>query len=56
MNIVSLMQQFLLLGRRKVRIVTDLLAILNLIMRDLPENADIVQQIVIGADNGKLND
>lgn len=49
LNAVSLLQQFLLLGRRKVRIVTDLLAILNLIIKDIPENADLVEQIVLGA-------
>ncbi|XP_069684130.1 serine/threonine-protein kinase fused isoform X2 [Periplaneta americana] len=48
LNATTLLQQFLLLGRRKVRIVTDLVAILCHVLRVLPENASLVEQIVFG--------
>ena len=37
-----------MLGRRKLRVVTDFLAILNLVLMQSPENADLVEQIVLG--------
>lgn len=52
-NGVALLQQLLLLGRRKARIVADLLAILAHILRVLPENAIIVEQITLGSVEGK---
>jgi len=56
LNATSLLQQFLLLGRRKVRVVTDLVAILSHVLRVLPENAGLIDQIVLGMDTvGKLN-
>jgi hypothetical protein len=56
LNATSLLQQFLLLGRRKVRIVTDLLAILSHVLRALPENAGLIEQIVLGVNaEGKLS-
>lgn len=48
LNAAALIQQFLLLGCRKLRVVTDFLAILNLILQQLPENADLVEQIIFG--------
>ncbi|XP_066998074.2 serine/threonine-protein kinase fused isoform X2 [Anabrus simplex] len=48
LNAASLLQQFLLLGRRKVRVVTDLIAILCQVLRVVPENASVVEQIVLG--------
>lgn len=53
LNAVTLLQQFLLLGRRKLRVVTDYLAIFNLILQQLPENADLVEQIILGTSTGK---
>ncbi|GLH15192.1 Serine/threonine-protein kinase fused [Gryllus bimaculatus] len=47
-NVPFLVQQFFLLSRRKVRIVTDILAILCRILMVLPENGYIVEQIVLG--------
>lgn len=44
---IALLQQFLLVGRRKPRIVADLLAILAHILRRLPENASLVEEIVL---------
>jgi fused-like protein len=56
LNATTLLQQFLLLGRRKVRVVTDLVAILSHVLRVLPENAGLIDQIVLGMDKvGKLN-
>jgi len=56
LNATSLLQQFLLLGRRKVRVVTDLVAVLSHVLRVLPENAGLIDQIVLGVDTvGKLN-
>ncbi|KAK6625506.1 hypothetical protein RUM43_005805 [Polyplax serrata] len=52
LNAVTLLQQFLLLGRRKLRVVTDYLAIFNLILQQLPENADLVEQIILGTSTG----
>lgn len=55
LNATSLLQQFLLLGRRKVRVVTDLVAVLSHVLRMLPENAGLIDQIVLGVDTaGKL--
>nr|CAD7407869.1 unnamed protein product [Timema poppensis] len=48
LNGVPLLQQLLLLCRRKVRVVADLVAILCHILRVLPENASLVEQIVLG--------
>lgn len=50
---IVLLQQLLLLGRRKARIVADLLAILAHILRILPENAIIVEQIALGSGEGE---
>ncbi|XP_021914869.1 serine/threonine-protein kinase fused isoform X2 [Zootermopsis nevadensis] len=50
LNATSLLQQFLLLGRRKIRVVTDLVAILCHVLRVLPENAGLIEQIVLGMD------
>jgi fused-like protein len=50
LNATSLLQQFLLLGRRKIRIVTDLVAILCHVLRVLPENAGLIEQIVFRVD------
>ena len=47
LNAITLLQQFLLLDRRKIRVVTDLVAILCHILRELPENANLVEQIVL---------
>jgi len=47
LNSVAALRHFLLLGGRKVCIVTDLLAILSHVMRTLPENANLVEQIVL---------
>lgn len=55
LNATTLLQQFLLLGRRKVRVVTDLVAVLSHVLRVLPENAGLIDQIVLGMDKvGKL--
>ncbi|CAG2056871.1 unnamed protein product [Timema podura] len=48
LNGVPLLQQLLLLCRRKVRVVADLVAVLCHILRALPENASLVEQIVLG--------
>jgi fused-like protein len=50
LNATYLLQQFLLLGRRKIRVVTDLVAILCHVLRVLPENAGLIEQIVLGMD------
>jgi len=56
LNATSLLQQFLLLDRRKLRVVTDLVAILCHVLRTLPENAGLIEQIILGVDvEGKLN-
>lgn len=56
LNATSLLQQFLLLGRRKVRVVTDLVAILSHVLRALPENAGLIEQIVLGVEaEGKVS-
>lgn len=56
LNATTLLQQFLLLGRRKVRVVTDLVAVLSHVLRVLPENAGLIDQIVLGMNTvGKLN-
>ncbi|XP_034251590.1 serine/threonine-protein kinase fused [Thrips palmi] len=52
-NCVALLRQLLLLGRRKARIVADLLAILAHILRVLPESALIVEQIALGSVEGE---
>ncbi|KAJ9592269.1 hypothetical protein L9F63_001165, partial [Diploptera punctata] len=46
LNATTLLQQLLLLDRRKIRVVTDLVAILCHILRELPENASLVEQII----------
>lgn len=50
LSATTLLQQFLLLGRRKIRVVTDLVAILCHVLRVLPENAGLIEQIVLGMD------
>lgn len=50
---ITLLQQLLLLGSRKPRIVADLLAILAHILRVLPENALLVEQITLGSAQGE---
>ncbi|PSN39585.1 hypothetical protein C0J52_18754 [Blattella germanica] len=47
LNSITLLQQFLLLDRRKIRVVTDLIAILCHILRHVPENASLVEQIAV---------
>ena len=47
------LQQLLLFGGRKARIVADLLAILAHILRVFPESAKIVEEIVLGSVEGK---
>ncbi|KAJ1530420.1 hypothetical protein ONE63_005328 [Megalurothrips usitatus] len=49
---IALLQQLLHLGSRKPRIVADLLAILAHILRTLPENATLVEQIILGSAQG----
>ena len=48
LNATTLLQQFLLLDRRKIRVVTDIVAILCRVLSELPENAQLVEQIVLG--------
>ncbi|KAK3924318.1 Serine/threonine-protein kinase 36 [Frankliniella fusca] len=50
---VALLKQLLLVGRRKPRIVADLLAILAHILRALPENASLVEEIVLCTAEGE---
>lgn len=50
---IALLQQLLLLGKRKPRIVVDLLAILTHILRILPEHAGWVEQVVLGSAQGE---
>lgn len=47
------LQQLLLFGGRKARIVADLLAILAHILRVFPESAKIVEEIVLGSVEGE---
>ncbi|XP_063238454.1 serine/threonine-protein kinase fused [Bacillus rossius redtenbacheri] len=49
LNAQTLLQDFLSLGRRKARVVADLLAILVHLLRTLPENASLVEKIVFKA-------
>lgn len=46
-NGMSLLQELLTLDKRKPRIVADLVAILNNILRSQPENAELVEQVVL---------
>lgn len=46
-NGMPLLQQLLTLGKRKARIVTDLVAILNNILRSQPEYAELVEAVVL---------
>lgn len=56
LSATCLLQQFFLLGRRKVRVVMDLMAILSHVLRVLPENAGLIDRIVLGVDTeGKPN-
>ncbi|KAK0090146.1 hypothetical protein PV325_002571 [Microctonus aethiopoides] len=50
-NGIPLLQQLFTLEKRKSRVVADLLAILNNILRTQPENAEIVEEIVFGVKN-----
>ncbi|XP_066602931.1 serine/threonine-protein kinase fused [Prorops nasuta] len=51
-NGVPFLQQLLTLEKRKARIVIDLLAILNCILRSQPENAELVERVVFSRTNG----
>lgn len=46
-NGMPLLQQLLTLEKRKVRVVADLIAILNNVLRSQPENAELVEQVVL---------
>ncbi|OAD52304.1 Serine/threonine-protein kinase 36 [Eufriesea mexicana] len=46
-NGVTLLQQLLSLEKRKVRVVIDLVAILSNILRSQPENAHLVEKVVL---------
>ncbi|XP_020284918.1 serine/threonine-protein kinase fused isoform X2 [Pseudomyrmex gracilis] len=46
-NGVPLLQQLLTLEKRKARVVGDLIAILNNILRSQPENAELVERVVL---------
>ncbi|XP_017890354.1 serine/threonine-protein kinase fused [Ceratina calcarata] len=50
-NGVSLLQQLLNLEKRKARIVADLIAILNNVLRSQPENAHLVEKVVLHSDS-----
>lgn len=49
-NGVPLLQQLYTLEKRKPRVVADLVAILNNILRSQPENAEMVEKIVLSSD------
>lgn len=46
-NGMPLLQQLLALEKRKARVVTDLVAILNNVLRSQPENAELVERVVL---------
>jgi len=46
-NGVPFLQELLTLEKRKTRIVTDLVAILNNVLRSQPENAELVERVVL---------
>ncbi|XP_043498981.1 serine/threonine-protein kinase fused isoform X1 [Polistes fuscatus] len=46
-NGMPLLQQLLTLEKRKARVVADLVAILNNILRSQPENAELVEKVVL---------
>ncbi|KAL0108045.1 hypothetical protein PUN28_014954 [Cardiocondyla obscurior] len=46
-NGMPLLQQLLTLEKRKARVVADLIAILNNVLRSQPENAELVEQVVL---------
>ncbi|KAK2583323.1 hypothetical protein KPH14_009325 [Odynerus spinipes] len=46
-NGMPLLQQLLTLEKRKARVVADLIAILNNILRSQPENAELVEKVVL---------
>ncbi|XP_012521501.1 serine/threonine-protein kinase fused isoform X2 [Monomorium pharaonis] len=46
-NGMPLLQQLLALEKRKARVVADLIAILNNVLRSQPENAELVEQVVL---------
>jgi len=46
-NGMPLLQQLLTLEKRKARVVADLVAILNNVLRSQPENAELVEQVVL---------
>ncbi|KOC66603.1 Serine/threonine-protein kinase fused [Habropoda laboriosa] len=46
-NGVALLQQLLSLEKRKARVVVDLVAILNNILRSQPENAHLVEKVIL---------
>ncbi|XP_015118471.1 serine/threonine-protein kinase fused [Diachasma alloeum] len=49
-NGVPLLQQLYTLEKRKPRVVADLVAIFNNILRSQPENAELVEKVVLGAE------
>lgn len=48
-NGIPFLQQLLTLEKRKARIIGDLVAVLNNILRLQPENADLVEQVIVRA-------
>ncbi|XP_029177902.1 serine/threonine-protein kinase fused [Nylanderia fulva] len=48
-NGMPLLQQLLALEKRKARVVADLVAILNNVLRSQPENAELVERVVLRA-------
>lgn len=46
-NGIPLLQQLLTLDKRKARVVADLVAILNNVLRRQPENAELVERVVL---------
>lgn len=46
-NGIEFLQQLLTLEKRKARVVTDLVAILNNVLRSQPENAELVERVVL---------
>lgn len=46
-NGMPLLQQLLALEKRKARVVADLVAILNNVLRSQPENAELVERVVL---------
>ncbi|GLV32484.1 fused [Carabus blaptoides fortunei] len=46
LNVTSLIQQFLLLSKRKLRVVTDIIAIFTQVLKKFPENAELVEKVL----------